>query len=881
MLTPRQVLRRLRDLVRGKRLETDVDDEIRFHIEMQTALLVKQGMSQGAARAKAQSDFGIGARVTDHVREARGLSAANVIDDAMRDVRFAARSLVRTPAFSVVSIITLALGIGATTAMFSVVDGVLLRPLPYEHADRLVSVRERVELRGRPSTSLVSWPNFNDWRRQTKTLELMAAFRGGGSTTVLGLAEPIALTLYAVSHDYFKLFGGTPVIGRGFTADESTEGGPPVCVVSYQFWQEQLGARQDLSSVHLQAWGSTFTVIGVMPRGFGFPEVADMWIPLEQQNSGMGRGSRNDETVARVAVGVSREQAETELRGIAARLKVEFPADNAAVGAQVVGLQDALVGPVRTYLRLLLGAVVIVLLVACVNLASANLARGASRSREMTVRTMLGAGRGRLARQLLTENLLLAVVGGLVGVVLAYVLERILLTLIPTSMPRVSEIGLSGSVLAFAMSVTLLTGMLIGLLPAISVGRAELRAGVAIGGRGVATGRGSLRWALVATEVALAVLLLVGAGLLLRSFRALLTVPAGFDSERVLAVNVQLPETRYPNGNLRSVYYTQALGGLEALPGVERVGYINFAPLTRAGFGAGMSIEGHPEIPPQFAEYRIVSPDYFETMRIPLVAGRMITDADDSTSQHVTLINETMAKKLFPAGDALGKQIRNLGMDNHRQIPMTIVGIVGDVRSADLAKSAAPQHFVPYRQRPERARYGVFLLRTKAPPSAVAPLVRSQLRLIDQNVLMTIELVSDIRARSLADRRFTMMVLSGFALLGLTLAAVGIYGVLAYSVARRAREIGIRMALGAAQRRVIRMVMSDSLAPVIAGAVVGIAAALGLTRLMQAMLYGVTATDPITFVVVVVVLLGVAVLASVVPTARAARVDPVVVLREE
>ena len=803
-----------------------------------------------------------------------------LLDDLARDLQFATRWLLRTPAFTLVAIATLALGIGATTAMFSVVNGVLLNALPYPHSERLVELNERSLFEGRAGTASVSAPNFTDWHRQSKTVELMTAFRGG-EETILGLSEPIRANLYAVSADYFRLFEGTPVLGRTFLPEESVENGAPVCVVSYKFWQEQLGGRRDLSGAHLQALGSTYTAVGVMPRDFGYPAGTDVWIPLEPQNKGMGRDGHNDETIGRLAPSVTVAHAEAEMQGIAERLKREYPDHNSAVGAQVTGLRDAIVGPVTTYLRLLLGAVVVVLLVACVNLASANLARASGRSREMTIRTVLGAGRGRLARQLLTENILIALVGGALGIVLAYWLVHTLLALRPASLPRANEIGISAQVLAFSVGVTIVTGLLIGLLPALQVGRTELRAAVPAGGRGSAVGRSGLRRALVAAEVLFAVLLLVAAGLLARSFRALLDERAGFDPTGVLAINVSLPETRYPDGALRSSYYTQALAALRAIPGVERVGFINIAPLSRGGFGGGMAIDGRPDIPSRYSDYRLVSPGYFATMRVPLLAGRLLSEADDSTSQHVTVINETMAKKFFPGENALGKRLIELGMDSHRAVPLTVVGVVGDVRASDLAKPPTPEHFISYRQRPERAFSGVLLVRTTVPPSTIGTVARTRLRLLDSNVLMKIETAADIRSRSLGDRRFTMTVLAGFALLALVLAAIGIYGVLSYSVARRTREIGVRMALGAARTRVIRAVLWESLTPVAAGAFAGVVAALGLTRLIRTLLYGVSATDPLTFAAGIVVLLGVAVLASILPAARAANVDPAIALREE
>jgi predicted permease len=654
-----------------------------------------------------------------------------------------------------------------------------------------------------------------------------------------------------------------------------------VVVVGHKFWRELLGAKADLSATRLQIWGSSYRVIGVMPDGFGYPDDAQLWIPLEPQNASMGRDSHNDETVARLAPGVTSARAEAELQAIAERLKKEYPTNNAAVGAKVENLRDTLVGPVRSYLQLLLLAVLAVLLVACVNLASANLARGASRARELAIRTVLGAGRGRLARQLLTENMLVALCGGGLGVVLAHWLIRVLLALNPRAMPRAAAIGIDGGVLLFAIGLTLATAILIGMLPALQVGRADLRAGMTAGGRGTAVGRSGVRRVLVATEVAFAILLLVAAGLVARSFRTLLGEKAGFDADGVLAVHITLPVTRYPTGNRIAEYYNQALASLRSIPGVEQASLINIPPLARGGFGGGMSVDGGQTDQVRYSDYRIVSPGYFETLRIPLLSGRMITDADDSTSTHVMLINEAMAKKFFPGENPVGKRLRELGMDQHRDVPITVIGVVGDVRSSDLGRPPGPQHFVPYRQRPERGGFGVFLLRTRVPPASVGAVARSQLKLIDANVLTSVETLTDIRARSVGDRRFTVVVLGGFAALGLLLAAIGIYGVLAYAVARRTREIGVRMALGAARRRVVGMVLRDSLVPVVAGSVVGIVAALAATRLMRAMLYGVSPTDPTTFVVVTAVLLGVALLASAVPASRASRVDPIVALREE
>ena len=619
-----------------------------------------------------------------------------------------------------------------------------------------------------------------------------------------------------------------------------------------------------------------------MPDGFGYPDDAELWIPLEPQNAQMGRDSHNDETVARLAPGVSIAQAEAELQGIAERLKQVYPTHNAAVGAHVASLRDTLVGPVKSYLRLLLLAVVAVLLVACVNLASANLARGAGRARELAIRTVLGAGRGRLARQLLTENVLVALCGGAIGVVLAHWLVRVLLALNPHPMPRASTIGIDSGVLLFAVVLTLITGVMIGLLPALQVGRADLRAGMTAGGRGTAVGRSSVRRVLVATEVAFAVLLLVAAGLVVRSFRTLLSEKAGFDADGVLAVHIALPETRYPTGNAIAEYYNQALASLRSIPGVESAALINIPPLSRSGFGGGMSVDGGRADQVRYSDYRIVSPGYFETMHIPLLAGRAITTADDSTSEHVMLINQAMAKKFFPGENPIGKRLRELGMDLHRDAPITVVGVVGDVRSSDLAQTARPAALrsVPAAARARRIRrvcaqnesVAGIARRGRPVAASVDGRQRPDFRRDDDrhsHAVCRRPPVHHVRARRIRGAR-------SFARGDRDLRRVG--------VLRRATDARDRRADGtgcSAPARRAAWCCGIRWRRCVAGSAVGIAAALVATRLMRSMLYGVSPTDPTTFAIVTAVLLGVALVASAVPAMRAARVDPIVALREE
>jgi putative ABC transport system permease protein len=868
-----RMLRRMRTMLGRGAFERDLDDEIAFHIAAQTERNIALGYGPSEARRLAEREFGSRARYKDDVRDVRGLTLA---DDIGRDVRVSMRSFRRTPAFTAVAVLTLALGIGATTAIFSVVNGVLLRPLPFDAPDRLVSLYERGERFDRMAPSA---PNVADWQAQSRSFEAIAAYRGG-ATPVLGLEAGLTANVAAVGRDFFTILRVSPYYGRAFTAEESRAGSAATAVVSYAFWQKYLAGTRTLGARPLAIWGTAFTIVGVMPPGFAYPERADIWFPLEPFNEGMGRSSHNDEVIARLAPGVTLAQARGDLETIAKRLREQYGKGTNAIGASVFPLQDELVGSVKTYLRMLLFAVVFVLLVACVNLASANLARGAARRREMAIRTALGAGRARLIRQLLTENVLLAVTGGLVGLVLARWLVGVLLALAPRTLPRADTIGIDGAVLVFTLVVSVLTGVVIGIIPALQAGGADVRTALS-GGRGeVSSRRGELRRWLVGAEVALALVLLVGAGLLVRSFATLLGEDLGLDPRNVLTVAVELPASTYGEPADKARYYTAALAAVGSVPGVQQAALINIVPLSREGFGSGVVVEGRSD-DPRYADYRLISADYFRTMRIPLVSGRVFTDADDSTATHVTVINQAMAEQFFPGQNPIGQRIKQGGMDAHRDIWMTIVGVVGDVRRTGLTKPAGPQQYIHYKQRPERGNFGTLVVRTAGPPAMVTGAIRDRLRALDVSVTAEMATMIDVRTRSVADRRFAMLVLSGFGTVALLLAAIGIYGVLSYSVARRAREIGVRMALGAARSTVVGMVLRDSMMPVAMGVVVGIVGSLGLTRLMQGLLYGVGTTDPTTFAAVTAVLGSVALLASYLPAYRASRIDPMIAMRAE
>ena len=869
MLTPLQLYRRLRDLVLRPRMERDLADEMTFHIEMETAANVRRGMPPGEARRLAERQFGSRTAVAEELRDAHGVSW---LDDAARDIRTATRALRRQPGHAVVAILTLALGIGATTAVFGVVDGVLLRPLPFDEPERLVAVYERNESGG---NSAVSAPNFRDLSAGSRSFDAMAAYRGG-STTILGGVAPVRVAGYAVTHDFFRVLGAAPVVGRTFTREESRPGGPAAVIVSWRFWREQLRGEPDLSRLTVGMWGRSFGVVGVMPEKFAWPADADVWIPQEPMTGTEGRDSHNDDVIARLAPGIGPEQAAAELDALVARIESAYP-DNDAVGANVVPLLADMVGPVRPYLVLLLGAVGCVLLVACSNLASAGLARNAARGREIAVRTALGASRGRVVRQMLAESLVLGLAGGAIGLLLAWWLVPALLALAPATLPRTDHVSVDTRVAIFAVVVSVTTGILVGLLPALNA--AGVGGALADGGRGATAGRGRVKRALVAGEVALAVVLLVGTGLLVRSFVRLLAEHPGFDPRGVLVADVTIPVAEFEALERKVATYDDLLGRLRATPGVEVAALVNQRPLQGISMGGGFAIDGREGS--GYGDYRVVDEDYFRAMRIPLMQGRGFGAADDSTSPHVTIVSQAMARELWPGESPIGKRIRPYGMDAHASEWLTIVGIVGDVRHRALGAEPRGTHYVYYRQRPERATAATIVVRSAGDPAALARTVRETVRAVSPDIPVVTSTMETIVARSVSDRRFTVLVLGIFGALALLLAAVGIYGVLAFSVAQRTREIGIRMALGAAGGSVVRLVARETLVPVAAGLAIGTVVAIGSTRFVRGMLYGAEGADPATVAAVTVVLLAAAALASWVPARRAVRVDPIIALRAD
>lgn len=804
-----------------------------------------------------------------------------------QDFRYGARMLLKQRGFTTIAVLTLALGIGANTALFTVVNGVLLRSLPYPDADRLVMLWETNQ---RVKNNFVSHQNFIDWRRQTQSFDYISAHtaRWGGPETVIGGSEPVRAYVVSVYRNFFNVFGVAPTVGRTFSPEESNYGTAKVAVISHGFWQRSLGASTILADKTLTIGSISFNIIGVMPTGFCFPQNTDVWVSREQLYADdSSRSSHNFIGVARLKPAVTLAQAQSEMTAIAGRIVEQDPSDKADDDVTVVTIKDQLTGPIRLALLVLMASVGFVLLIACANVANLLLARAMSRQREIAIRTALGAGRFRIVRQLLTESLLLAALGGALGLLLAYWLISALIALAPARIPRLDEINIDGRTLAFTLGVSLLTSLLFGLVPALRISRPDLNEALKEGGRSSSGSSGAVRDTLVIGEIALTLVLLIGAGLLFKSFLRVLEVNPGFTPEHVLTIEVSLPASEYSDSNRKIAFYRQLFERLKSLPGVDAAGMINNLPMGGVDLNGQMPIAGRPIDQAGYTSFRVVAPDYFRAMNIPIVKGRYFTEQDSESAEPAAIISQRVAETTFKDEDPIGKRVISVndlasrGEFEHQERWPKIVGVVGDVKHFGLEGGSPASLYVCYMQRPGRIDDMTVVVRAKGDAAGIAGAVRQEAKAIDDKLPVKIEAMEQILSRSTATRRYNVFLLGTFAFQALLLAIIGIYGVMSYAVSQSTRELGIRIALGAQAKDVLRLVVGQGLVLAAVGAVIGIAGAFALTRLMSNLLYGVTATDPLIFTGVSLLLFIVTLIACYIPARRATKVDPMVALRCE
>jgi putative ABC transport system permease protein len=796
----------------------------------------------------------------------------------MRDARYAVRQLTRTPGFTLVVLLTIALGIGATTAIFSVVNGVLLRPLPYPEPDSLVLVNEVVPQYGSFS---VAPANFFDWRQQNTVFERIAALTND-RVAYIHKDQPEMLLGAVVSWDFFDMLRVAPARGRTFRAEEDVPGKHAVVIISHGLWERRFGGDPAVLGQAVNLNATPTTLIGVMPRDFQMPSGAEYWRPIALNPVNASRGGHYLGVMARLKAGVSLAQAQAEMKTIAERLAVQYPANSANESAEVALLQDRMVGGVRPALLTLLAAVGVVILIACANVANLLLVRASVREREIAIRMSLGADRRRLFAQMLAESLVLAVAGGALGIFFAYLAIPAVTSLSGGSIPRVSNVALDLRVLAFAAVVSLATGVLFGLVPAWQASRTSVGAALKEGGRSsTASGGRWVRSTLLVVEVAMSIVLLVGAGLLLRSFVKLTNVDPGFRPERVLAFRVALPNASYSEEHQRVAFFDRLLEGLQRLPGVTAAGMIQSLPI-RNDYLLSFAIQGRPPAQPgnePSANHRVISPDYFKALGIPLVRGRTFTTRDVEKSPMVAIIDEVFAARHFPGEDPIG---RGLDIGNGSDGFYEIVGIVGNVNYAGLDRAPSPTMYVPYKQDVFSSMW--MMLGTNGDPAQLSGPARQALLDLDRQLpasgITTLAAVVD---ESIAQRRFSMLLLTAFALLALFLAAVGLYGVVGYSVSQRTQEIGVRMAIGAQRGDVLRMVVGGGMKLSVLGLAIGLLAAVLLAQLITTttMLFGVELIDPVSYAATAGVLAMVSLLACYVPARRAMQVDPVIAMRQE
>jgi putative ABC transport system permease protein len=882
----RLVRARLRALLRKRSVEREMEEELRFHLRMRAEENLRRGMTPAEAERAALRSFGGWERIKEACRDVKG---GGVMETFIQDVRFGARMLRKHPGFTLVAVLTLAFGIGANTAIFSVVNSVLLRPLQYPNAERIVAIQELDE---KGSRVQVTPANFLDWRAQNTMFEQLAAIYARTANLSAGEeAERIDLAMTSVN--FFQVFGVRPHAGRFFLPEEESAGHPSVVVLSYGLWQRQFGGDPSLVGRSLMLDGQPFTVVGIAPAGFQYPNKTEAWIPPfksvptlnAQMDIERARGFGFLSVVGLLKPGASVTQAHDEMMAITARLRQQYPASNNNRFNRVVSLQTHLVGESRTALLLLLGAVALLLLIACANVANLLLARASTRQKEIAVRLALGATRLRLVRQLLVESVLLGLAGGIMGLLLGLWGVDLMRRLLPVDFPLAQSIGVDLRVLGFTLLVSFLTGIVFGLAPALQSTKPDVNEALKESARSSSGGARSnrVRSLLIVSEVALSLVLLIGAGLLFRSFLRLQAVELGFRPQSMLTFRLSPAGQNFRQDAQYVAFYSQVAERIKTLPGVEAVGVINTLPLVK-GWTTSIMVQGRPLLtrdkwPP--VNYRSVSPDYFRAVSVPVMKGRAFDERDNDKGPLVLLINQSLARRDFPGEEPIGKRLNFGGVDNDGQpIWFEIVGVVADVRSLELNAEPTPEIYTSYLQDPFANMS--YVVRSQVEPKSLIPAVREVVRQVDKaQPIAEVREMEQIVSQAAAQPRFNSLLLGLFASLALLLAAAGIYGVMSYAVTQRTHEIGVRMALGAQTKDVLRLVVGQCMRLTLMGLALGLVCAFALTRVMVSLLYGVKPTDLSTFAGGTLLLIIVALAACYLPARRAIKVDPMIALRYE
>jgi len=871
-------LRRWRALTHKQELDNELDEELQFHLERDIEQKIRDGMRPEDARNAALRAFGGVDQSKEECRDARGVGP---LENTLRDVSYSTRVLLKNYAFTIVVVLTLALGIGANTAIFSFANGILLRPLPYPQSDRLAVLDETALKRGIESMS-VSYPNFLDWREQNTVFQDIGLHFGTHRFSLSGTGEPVEINGCRITQGLFEILRVSPILGRTFTADEDRPEQDAVVILSYELWQKNFGSDPNILGQKLVLSNRPRTIVGVMPRGFRFPEVSELWVPMALTPQMFTRTDHGLNAIARLKDGVTFEEAQAEMHNIAARIEQQHPVTNEGLGVKVMSLHENLSGDYREALLILLGVVGCVLLVACVNVANLMLARATARQKEFALRAALGASRWRIVRQLLIESLLLAVVGGAIGFALSLWALSLLLKAIPGQLPFWMNFTIDLRVLAFTLGITLLTGVIFGAVPALQTSRVDLNDTLKEGGRGAIGFRGRSRSLLVVTEIALSLVLLVGAGLMIQSFLRLRQVNIGVNAKNVFTATVLLPRAKYTEDEQRITFFKQLLEQVRTIPGVEAAGATSTLPLSGNNWGRSLTVEGYPVMSVGQApiiQHTLATPGYFQTLGITLLAGRDFTDADTADSPKVTIVDERLARHYWPNDSAVGKRIR-FGPPEDNEPWHTIVGVVRTVRHQRMQEDTRESVYLPYRQIPINEL--TLVARTTADPHELTAAVRRVVAQIDRDQPVSqIATMEEVVAESIWQPRLYATLFAVFAGGALILALIGIYGVMAFLVQTRTHEIGVRMALGATARDVFKLIVGRGMKLTVFGVIIGVAGAIGLTRLMHSLLFNTSATDPFTFIGISLLLSLAAFFACYIPARRAAKVDPLIALRYE